>query len=78
MVMGPFLYEELAGGPEHYLHVYRVITILEKVAAGATPYRYPFGTVHYLLGLIEGEQVAPFYISTIGISHQPDQITYHW
>ena len=76
VVLRSFLYKDITVQPEHYLGVYRVITISEHSAAGTWTERQSFGKVNYFLSLSGGQQVSPLQIPPPGISYPPDQPAY--
>ena len=51
--------QDITVEPEHYLGVYRIIAVSEHLPAGARTKGQPFCVVHYLVGIIEGEQISP-------------------
>ncbi len=76
IIVRPRFHEYVPVEPDHYLGTYRIIAILKYSAAGAWTQSQAVGTVHNLIGLIDGEYVGPAHILTVAVCYFSDQSPY--
>jgi hypothetical protein len=63
----------MPGGPQHYLDVYGIITIVKYLPAGAGTDGYPFGGIHQFPCFRRRKQIGAVHIAAVGVGYPPDQ-----
>ena len=76
VVLRPFFYKDITIESEHYLGVYRIITVSIESAASTRTQRQSFGKLNYFLSLSGGQQASPLQVPPPGVSYPPDQPAY--
>lgn len=71
------LQKYVSGGPEQYLDVYRIITVVKHLPTGAGTDGYTFGGIYQFLRFRWREQIGTVHVATIGVGYPPDQPPEH-
>jgi len=72
-IMWHGLQEDVPGWPEQYLDIYRIITVVKYLPAGAGTDGYPFGGIHQVPRFRRRKQIGAVHVAAVGVGYPPDQ-----
>jgi hypothetical protein len=76
-IMWHSLQQDVSGGPEQYLDIYRMITVVKYLPAGAGTDGQAFGDIHQVPRFRRGKQIGAVHVAAVGVGYPPDQPPEH-